>query len=68
VGVRETHKLSGSFQPIDVLRDVYDRMETWSQLAMDAVVGATTVPSLLGGRPEHGILERTDWPNGESHP
>ena len=68
VAVRETNKLSGSFQPIDVLMDVYDRMETWSQLAMDAVVGATTVPSLPGSRPEHEILERTDRPNGESHP
>jgi predicted NUDIX family phosphoesterase len=68
VRVRETHKLSGSFQPVDVAMDVYDRMETWSQLAMDAVVGATTVPSLPGSRPEHEILERTDWPNGESHP
>ena len=67
VGVRETHKLSGSFQPVDVLRDVYDRMETWSQLAMDAVVGATTVPSLPGSHPEHEILERTLQPNGESH-
>jgi predicted NUDIX family phosphoesterase len=67
VRVRETHKLSGSFQPVDVVMDVYDRMETWSQLAMDAVVGATTVPSLPGSRPEHEILERTDWPNGESH-
>jgi predicted NUDIX family phosphoesterase len=67
VRVRETHKLSGSFQPVDVAMDVYDRMETWSQLAMDAVVGATTVPSLPGSRPEHEILERTDWPNGESH-
>jgi hypothetical protein len=48
--------------------DVYDSMETWSQLAMDAVVGATTVPSLPGSHPEHGILERTLQPNGESHP
>ena len=68
VRVRETHKLSGSFQPVDVAMDVYDRMETWSQLAMDAIVGATTVPSVPGSRPEHEILERTDWPNGESHP
>ena len=68
VRVRETHKLSGSFQPVDVVMDVYDRMETWSQLAMDAVVGPTTVPSLPGSRPEHEILERTDRPNSESHP
>ena len=67
VRVRETHKLSGSFQPVDVVMDVYDRMETWSQLAMDAVVGATTVPSLPGSHPEHEILERTLQPNGESH-
>jgi predicted NUDIX family phosphoesterase len=68
VGVRETHKLSGSFQPIDVVMDVYDRMETWSQLALDAVVGATTVACLPGGGPEHDILERTHRPDGESHP
>jgi predicted NUDIX family phosphoesterase len=68
VRVRETHKLSGSFQPVDVVMDVYDRMESWSQLAMDAVVGATAVPSLPGSGPEREILERTDRPNGESHP
>ena len=68
VCVRETHKLSGSFQPIDVVMDVYDRMETWSQLALDAVVGATTVASLPSSGPEREILERTDRPNGESHP
>ena len=67
VGVRETDKLSGSFQPIDAVMDVYDRMETWSQLTMDAVVGATTAASLPGRGPEHEILERTDRPNGESH-
>lgn len=38
VGVRETHKLSGSFEPIEVVRSVYDRMETWSQLVLDALV------------------------------
>jgi predicted NUDIX family phosphoesterase len=38
VAVRETDKLSGSFEEIDVVRSVYDRMETWSQLAFDAVV------------------------------
>jgi predicted NUDIX family phosphoesterase len=37
VGVRETHKLSGSFEPLDVVRGVYDRMETWSQLVLDAI-------------------------------
>jgi predicted NUDIX family phosphoesterase len=68
VRIRETHKLSGSFQPVDVVMDVYDRMESWSQLAMDAVVGTTAVPSLPGSGPEREILERTDRPNGESHP
>jgi predicted NUDIX family phosphoesterase len=67
VRIRETHKLSGSFQPVDVVMDVYDRMESWSQLAMDAVVGAAAVPSLPGSGPEREILERTDRPNGESH-
>jgi predicted NUDIX family phosphoesterase len=39
VGVRETHKLSGSFEEMEVLRGAYDRMETWSQLALDALSG-----------------------------
>ncbi|HEY5472003.1 MAG TPA: NUDIX domain-containing protein [Candidatus Limnocylindrales bacterium] len=68
VCVRETHKLSGSFQPIDVVMDVYDRMETWSQLAMDTIVGATTVAFLPSRGPGHESLERTHRPNGESHP
>jgi len=68
VGVRETHKLSGSFQQIDVLMDVYDKMETWSQLALAAVVGVTAVEPLPGRGPEHESLERTHRPNGESHP
>lgn len=37
VAVRETDKLSGAFEPIDVVRTVYDRMETWSQLVLDAL-------------------------------
>lgn len=57
VGVRETHKLSGSFEDLSAVRGVYDRMETWSQLALDAIAGADP-----GGRPsgrgaERGISE-----------
>jgi predicted NUDIX family phosphoesterase len=37
VAVRETHKLTGAFEPLDVVRAVYDRMETWSQLVLDAL-------------------------------
>ena len=37
VAVRETHKLAGAFEPLDVVRTVYDRMETWSQLVLDAL-------------------------------
>ena len=40
VAVRETHKLTGSFEEMAVLEDVYDRMETWSQLALDALRNA----------------------------
>jgi predicted NUDIX family phosphoesterase len=36
--VRETHKLSGSFQKMEALRAVYDGMETWSRLALDAII------------------------------
>jgi predicted NUDIX family phosphoesterase len=38
VEVRETHKLSGAFEEVSAVRVVYDRMETWSQLAFDAIV------------------------------
>lgn len=37
IRVRETHKLSGSFERVSVVRALYDRMETWSQLALDAI-------------------------------
>lgn len=37
VAVRETDKLTGAFEPIEVVRTVYDRMETWSQLVLDAL-------------------------------
>ena len=39
VAIRETDKLSGSFESIESARAVYDRMETWSQLALEAVDG-----------------------------
>jgi hypothetical protein len=32
--------LSGSFERLEVVWAVYDRMETWSQLVLDAIVGA----------------------------
>jgi predicted NUDIX family phosphoesterase len=37
VSIRETHKLSGSFEEIPVVRAAYERMETWSQLVLDAL-------------------------------
>jgi len=40
VEIRETHKLSGSFESVEFARSVYDRMETWSQLALEALDGA----------------------------
>jgi predicted NUDIX family phosphoesterase len=50
VAVRETDKLSGSFEDVGVVRSVYDRMETWSQLAFEAVVetGFGRRPGLRG--------------------
>jgi predicted NUDIX family phosphoesterase len=39
VSVRETHKLSGSFEEVEAVLAVYDRMETWSQLVLDAILG-----------------------------
>ena len=44
VRVRETEKLSGSFERLEVVLAVYDRMETWSRLALDALVGADLRP------------------------
>jgi predicted NUDIX family phosphoesterase len=41
VSVRETHKLSGAFEPADVVEAAYDRMETWSQLVLDSLAGRT---------------------------
>jgi len=41
VAVRETHKLSGSFETIEVVTAAYDRMETWSQLVLDALADRT---------------------------
>jgi predicted NUDIX family phosphoesterase len=44
VAVRETHKLSGSFETVATVRDVYDRMETWSQLALEALLAESDQP------------------------
>ena len=52
VRIRETEKLSGSFQGIDVLRAAYDRMETWSRLVLDAIAGPPAV------RPESRSVDR----------
>lgn len=37
VAIRETDKLTGSFATTAEVRAVHDRMETWSQLAFDAL-------------------------------
>jgi predicted NUDIX family phosphoesterase len=55
--IRETHKLSGSFELMDVVRSTYDRMETWSQLVLDALAGSLEA--------QEG---RTFAAEGESHP
>jgi predicted NUDIX family phosphoesterase len=39
VGVRETHKLSGSFASLDEIRAVRDDLETWSSLLFDHLAG-----------------------------
>ena len=41
VSVRETHKLSGAFESRPAVQAAYDRMETWSQLVLDALEGRT---------------------------
>jgi predicted NUDIX family phosphoesterase len=57
VGVRETHKLSGSFEEIGALRDVYDLMETWSQLALDALTDAESSLRPTSHAADPGISE-----------
>lgn len=37
VSVRETDVLAGAFVPVSVVREQYDRMETWSQLVMEGM-------------------------------
>ena len=41
VEVRETHKLSGSFETLETAMAAYDRMESWSQLVLDALSDRT---------------------------
>jgi predicted NUDIX family phosphoesterase len=55
VSVRETNKLSGSFEPLEVVRGVYDRMETWSQLVLDAIL--STTPGSEFRRADRGTSE-----------
>jgi predicted NUDIX family phosphoesterase len=57
VGVRETHKLSGSFENLAAVRAAYDGMETWSQLTLDAIVGADLEPRRRVRAVERGISE-----------
>jgi predicted NUDIX family phosphoesterase len=42
--IRERDKLSGSFEPVAVLRVAYDGMETWSRLVLDALVDPDPPP------------------------
>jgi len=37
VRVRETNKLDGAFATLEEIRTAYDRLETWSQLVVDAI-------------------------------
>jgi predicted NUDIX family phosphoesterase len=57
VGVRETHKLSGSFEELGAARAVYDLMETWSQLALDAIADADRGQGPPGRAAERRISE-----------
>jgi predicted NUDIX family phosphoesterase len=41
VAVRETDKLSGSFETLETTIAAYDQMETWSQLVLDAISDRT---------------------------
>lgn len=44
VVVRETDKLTGSFEKLEVVRAAYPYMETWSQLALVAIAGTAPDP------------------------
>jgi predicted NUDIX family phosphoesterase len=46
VAVRETDKLSGSFESMAAAMLAYDGMETWSQLVLDALAGRTPTVDL----------------------
>ena len=37
VTVRETEKLRGEFVGVERLREVYDQLEGWSQIALEAI-------------------------------
>jgi predicted NUDIX family phosphoesterase len=57
VEVRETQKLSGAFEEVSAVRVVYDRMETWSQLAFDAIMGGDRPLRSGVGAPDRDIHE-----------
>lgn len=44
VAVREHDKLSGDFATAEAVRAVWDRLETWSQLVADAIIGLDPAP------------------------
>jgi predicted NUDIX family phosphoesterase len=67
VRVRETDKLSGSFEPIEVVRLAYERMETWSQLILDALTAGAWAPAALGPASAAAAM-RTSGRGSESHP
>jgi predicted NUDIX family phosphoesterase len=48
--VRETDKLSGSFQSVERVREVHDRMETWSQLVLEALQARDSAIKASGER------------------
>jgi predicted NUDIX family phosphoesterase len=47
VAIRETHKLSGSFETVASAYGVYDQMETWSQLVLDALLAGGDQPAAV---------------------
>ncbi|MGA3030867.1 MAG: hypothetical protein ABSE58_09055 [Candidatus Limnocylindrales bacterium] len=54
VAVRETNKLTGSFETLEVVRAAYAEMETWSQLVLDALPGS----ALSSRAPDRGTDRR----------
>jgi len=49
VAIRETHKLTGTFAAPEAVAEVSDRLETWSRLVFDYLVGDAVLAATRSG-------------------